>query len=93
MHETGIVRDLVSHLETLADESGALSIERVCVSLGALSQFSPAHFREHFEEEIQGTLAQGALLEIEEARDPADPDALHVAIRSVDLDIPDGPSW
>lgn len=89
MHETGIVRDLVRHLEALAKDAGALSIERVHVSLGALSQFSPVHFREHFEEEVNGTIAQGTRLEIEEASDPADPDALHVVIRSVDLDIPD----
>lgn len=89
MHETGIVRDLVRHLETLAHEAGALSIKRVRVSLGALSQFSPHHFREHFEEEVDGTMGQGAQLEIEESSDPSDPDALHVLIRSVDLDIPE----
>ncbi|GAA4644091.1 hypothetical protein GCM10023115_20510 [Pontixanthobacter gangjinensis] len=92
MHETGIVRGLVRHLDALAQDAGAIAIDRVHVSLGALSQFSPAHFREHFEEEIEGTIAQGAQLEIEEASDPADPDALHVVIRSVDLDIPDDAS-
>lgn len=92
MHETGIVRDLVRHLETLAQDAGALSIDRVHMSLGALCQFSPAHFREHFEEEVKGTVVQGAQLEIEEASDPSDPDALHVVIRSVDLDIPDDAS-
>ena len=90
MHETGIVRDLVRHLEHVARDSDATSIKKVQVSLGALSQFSPAHFREHFEEEAQGTMAQGATLDIVEEQDPMDPDALHVLIRSVDLDVPDG---
>ena len=58
--------------------------------LGALSQFSPGHFREHFEEEAEGTLAQGAVLDIVEEEDPMDPDALHVLVRSVDLEFPDG---
>lgn len=89
MHETGIVKNLVHHLETVARDAGASSITQVRVSLGALSQFSPAHFREHFVEEIEGTMAQEARLEIEESSDPADPDALHVVIRSVDLEIPD----
>lgn len=89
MHETGIVRDLVRHLETVARDAGASSIERVQVSLGTLSQFSPAHFREHFEEEVVGTMAQHARLDISESSDPADPDALHVVIRSVDLEIAD----
>ena len=90
MHETGIVRDLVRHLETVARDNGAQSIRGVRLSLGALSQFSPGHFREHFEEEAEGTLAQGAVLDIVEEEDPMDPDALHVLVRSVDLEFPDG---
>lgn len=89
MHETGIVKELVRQLERIARDAGAEAIEGVRVSLGALSQFSPKHFREHFEEEVRGTLAQDARLEIIESGDPTDPDALHVVIRSVDLDIPE----
>lgn len=60
MHETGPVRDLVCRLERAARDAGA---ERVCAAvvwLGALSNFSPAHFRAHFDEEARGTLAEGA---------------------------------
>ncbi len=87
MHETGIVRDLVRHLETVARDAGAEAISGVQVWLGALSQFSPEHFREHFDDEARGTIAEGAALDILTSDDPGDPDALHVMIRSVDLEV------
>lgn len=89
MHETGIVRDLVRRLERAAREAGAERVSGVAVWLGALSQFSPAHFREHFEEEARGTLAEGAALDIETSDDPAHTDAQGVVMRSIDLEIAD----
>lgn len=56
--------------------------------LGALSQFSPHHFREHYDDEARGTIAQDARLDITASDDAADPDAMHVLIRSVDLEVP-----
>lgn len=87
MHETGIVRDLVRKLESVARDANAEAVSGVQVWLGALSQFSPGHFREHFEEEAAGTLAEGAVLDVLTSDDAGDPDALHVVIRSVDLEI------
>ena len=69
MHETGIVRDLVRRLEQAAHEAGAERVSGVEVWLGALSQFSPEHFREHFEDEARGTVAEGAALRIETSDD------------------------
>lgn len=88
MHETGIVRDLVRRLEGVASDSGAEAVSGVEVWLGALSQFTPHHFREHFEDETKGTIAEGARLDILTSDDAGDPDALHVMIKSVDLEIP-----
>ena len=87
MHESGIVRDLVRRLERSAREAGAVRVQGVTVWLGALSQFSPAHFREHFDAEIEGTLAAGAALTIETSEDVTHHDALHVIMRSADLEI------
>ena len=64
MHETGIVRDMVRRLEAVARDAGATRVAGVAVRLGALSQFSPEHFREHFDEEARGTVAEGAALSI-----------------------------
>ncbi|MEJ2409188.1 MAG: hydrogenase/urease maturation nickel metallochaperone HypA [Novosphingobium sp.] len=89
MHETGIVRDLVRHLEAVARDAGADSISGVQVWLGALSQFSPKHFREHFDDEACGSIAERAVLDIITSDDPGDPDALNVMICSVDLEVPE----
>ena len=90
MHETGIVRDLVCRLVTVAQDGGAERVSGVVVWLGALSQFSPKHFREHFDEEVRGTIAEGAVLTIEASQDVGHPRAQDVMMQSVDLDIRDG---
>lgn len=89
MHETGIVRDLVRRVVAAALEADAERVSEVHVWLGALSQFSPEHFREHFDEEVRGTLAEQATLKIETSHDAAHPNALHVVLQSVALDVPD----
>ncbi|MFC5525818.1 hydrogenase maturation nickel metallochaperone HypA [Rhodanobacter ginsengisoli] len=89
MHETGIVRDLVRRLEQAAREQGAGRVCAVVVWLGALSQFSPEHFREHFDDEARGTLAEGAALSIVASGDPADPHAQHVMLQSAEFSVPD----
>jgi hydrogenase nickel incorporation protein HypA/HybF len=90
MHETGIVRDLVQRLLQAARDAGARRVSGVSVWLGALSQFSPRHFREHFDDEARGTVAEGAALHIEISDDVADSNAQHVVLRSVDLDVDEG---
>ncbi len=89
MHETGVVRDLVRRLEQAARDVGAERVSGTVVWLGALTDFSPEHFRAHFEEEARGTLVQGAALTIETSQDIGHPHAQDVMMRSVDLDIPD----
>lgn len=90
MHETGIVRDLVRWVEEAARQAGAERVGGVTIWLGALSQFSPLHFREHFDDEARGTIAAGAALSIETSDDIGDPNAQSVMIRSLDLEVPDG---
>jgi hydrogenase nickel incorporation protein HypA/HybF len=89
MHETGIVRDLVRKVEQAARDAGAIRVERIAVWLGALSQFSPLHFRVHFDDESRGTLAEGATLAIEVSGDPGDPNAQSVVIRGIELQVPE----
>lgn len=88
MHETEIVRSLIRQLEQTAIESGATGISAVSVRLGALSLFSPAHFREHFDEEAGGTLAEKATLSILTSEDVSDPHAQDVMIESISLEVP-----
>lgn len=92
MHETGVVRNLVRRLEQAAREAGAERVSGALVWLGALSNISPEHFREHFDEEARGTLAEGAALEIQTSEDIKHPHAQDVMMQSVDLNVRDG-SW
>ena len=87
MHESGIIRDLVRRVEAAAHDAGAEKVSGVEVWVGALSQMSAAHFREHFEEESRGTLAEGAALVLELSDDLGDPRALTVVLQSVDLAV------
>ena len=87
MHETGIVKDLLRRVEAAARQAGAQRVSGVHVWLGALTSFSPEHFREHFEEEARGTLAQGARLTIEVSGDETDAGAQQIVMRSIDLDV------
>lgn len=81
---------MVRRLESIARDAGATRVTAVAVWLGALSPFSPEHFREHFDDEIRGTLVEGAKLEIERSQDIGHPNAQDVIMQSVDLDVPDG---
>jgi hydrogenase nickel incorporation protein HypA/HybF len=90
MHETRIVRDLVRRVERAAREAGAERVSGVVVWLGALSQFSPEHFRQHFDDEVRGTFAEGATLTIETSTDIGHPHAQEVVMRSVEIEVPEG---
>ncbi len=87
MHEAGLVRDLLRRIEALARAERARRVTAITVRLGALSHMSPEHFTEHFREAARGTLAETARLRIEISDDPADPDALHVRLEDVELDV------
>ena len=85
MHETGVIRDLVHRLQAAAHDAGARKVSGVEVWLGALSQMSAEHFREHFETETRGTIAEGALLTVEVSDEIDHPGAQSVMLRSIDL--------
>ena len=87
MHETGLVRDLIRHVEQAAAAEGAARVSGVAVWLGALSHLSAAHFRDHFEIESRGGVAEGAVLAITQSRDLADPDAQRLRLESLDLEM------
>lgn len=60
---------------------------RIRVRLGALSHFTPEHFREHFEDASRGTLAERAEVETELRTDPTEPDAQGIVLESVELEL------
>jgi hydrogenase nickel incorporation protein HypA/HybF len=86
MHEASLMHDLVHMIETVVAQASARRATRVEVRLGALTQMSAEHFREHFAMAVRGTVAEGAALEIAVADNPADPDADSVSLCVVEVD-------
>lgn len=70
MHERALMADVMRKIEQVAAGEGATRVVRVRVRLGALSHFTPDHFREHFVDASRGTLAAGATVDarLDEAR-------------------------
>ena len=86
MHERHLTEDLVRRIEAIAAAEGGGRITRIRVRLGALSHFTPEHFREHFDDSAAGTVAEGADVEAELATDPTASDAQGVVLESIDIE-------
>lgn len=85
MHEFSLMADLLRKIEQLAKDADADKVTAVKVKLGALSHITPEHFREHFEEAIVGTVAEGAEFDVEQCDDEHDPNAQDILLESVDI--------
>jgi hydrogenase nickel incorporation protein HypA/HybF len=86
MHERALMQDVMRKITGVAAEDGAVRVTRVGVRLGALSHFTPEHFREHFADASQGTIAEGADVDAVLETDIADPLARDVVIESVEVE-------
>ena len=87
MHEHALMRAVLGRVQAVAAEEGAARVTRVTVRLGALSHFTPDHFREHFDDAARGTLAEGADVVAAVSDDLADPYAADVVIESVEVEV------
>ena len=83
MHEKALMEDLMAKILAVADAEGGARVTRIAVWLGALSHFTPEHFREHFDDAARGTLAEGARVEVTLDDDLADQRAQGVVLESV----------
>jgi hydrogenase nickel incorporation protein HypA/HybF len=88
MHDHALMRDLMTRILAIAESEGASAVTKVSVRLGTLSHFTPEHFREHFRDSSQGTIAEGALVEAMLEESTADPNAQGVVLESVELEEP-----
>lgn len=88
MHEASLIQNLKNKIHEVAvsnNEKG--KITSLKVKLGALSHISASHFKEHFEQETQGTDLEGAKLEVQESQDPRDPLAQEIILESVEFEV------
>ena len=81
-----LIHDLMRKIETIARNHNALRVTRVKVRLGALAHISADHFRQHFEEESKGTIADAAQLEVDLLTDENDPQAQDIILDSVEIE-------
>jgi hydrogenase nickel incorporation protein HypA/HybF len=81
--------DVVRKIEEVARTGGATRVTRVGVRLGALSHFTPAHFREHFADAALGTLAEGAEVDAAADDDLSAAGARDVVVESIEVEVPD----
>lgn len=89
MHERALIADITRRVQSAAVGGGAERVTCVNVRLGALSHFTPEHFREHFDDAARGTLADGA--EVVATLDPDinAPYASDVLLESIEVEYAD----
>jgi hydrogenase nickel incorporation protein HypA/HybF len=84
VHEKALMDDVMRKIEAEARAEGGGRVIRIRVRLGALSHFTEAHFREHFEHASRGTLAEGAAVEAMLGTDPTEPTAQTVVLEWIE---------
>jgi hydrogenase nickel incorporation protein HypA/HybF len=89
MHERALMRDVARRIEEIAQAEGATRVTRVGVRLGALSHFTPQHFREHFAAATLGTPAEGAQVDAVHDDDVSAEHARDVVLESVEIELPE----
>jgi hydrogenase nickel incorporation protein HypA/HybF len=86
VHERALMTDLMREIEAVAAADDSTRVTRVSVRLGALSHFTPEHFREHFIDASRGTLAEGAAVDAVLGDDLDDPRAAGVVLESIEVE-------
>jgi hydrogenase nickel incorporation protein HypA/HybF len=86
VHEHTLMVDVMRKIDEVARAGGATRVTRVEVRLGALSHFTPEHFREHFVDAARGTIAEGAAVDARVEGGIADPHAADVVVESVEVE-------
>ncbi len=86
MHEVTLFKHLLEKVEELARENNATQVTKIKIRLGALSNISPGHFREHFDEVKPDSMAKFAELEIKQMSDETDPDAQEIILESIEVE-------
>jgi hydrogenase nickel incorporation protein HypA/HybF len=86
MHERALMNDLMRKILAEADAADAERVVGVRVRLGALSHFTPEHFREHYEDASRGTIAESATVAAEMRTDPTEPAAQGVVLESIQVE-------
>jgi Zn finger protein HypA/HybF involved in hydrogenase expression len=83
MSEKTIIDNLFWKIDEIVSRNNAVRVDVVKVKIGALASITPERFRELFAIAGEGTVAEGARLDIEFNEDVNDPEAQQVLLRDV----------
>ena len=86
MHEASLISGLMRRIDTIARADGARRVVGISVWIGALCHMSAEHFAEHFEHASNGTIAEGARLEVTISDDTHDTNAQDIVLRHVEVE-------
>ncbi len=86
MHEASLMVNLMRQINALAKAEQARRIVGVSVWIGALSHMSAEHFAEHFNHAVNGTIAEGARIDVKVSNDPHDANAQDIVIKSIEVE-------
>ena len=79
------MEDLVGKVVAVAEAEQATRVVRIRVRLGALSHFTPEHFREHWVDASRGTVAEGAAVDATVDTDLEGKAAQGVVLESIEV--------
>lgn len=85
MHESSLMTNLLRQIESAARDQDATQVVGVTLRVGAMTNISPAHLREHFMLAARGTVAEDASLNIIAEENPSSPFATQVRLESIDI--------
>ena len=85
MHESSLIENLIKKIEKVVCEQQATQVKTVRVKLGALTNISPDHFREHFIIGSKGTVVEEAELDIFVSDDIYDPNAQQILLEGLEI--------
>lgn len=85
MHEASLISNLIRKIESIVSPQSVRKVVGVTLRIGPLCSMDPDHLRDHFLLAAQGTIAEGAELEIETTDDLTDPNAASIVLRSIEV--------
>jgi hydrogenase nickel incorporation protein HypA/HybF len=83
MHESRVVSDILSEIKRVAALNRVDQVDVVRIEIGAMSHITPNGFSGHFELVADGTVAEGAHLDITKSKDREAPNAQSVRLVSI----------
>ncbi len=86
MHESGLIRNLMKQVESLAKENNAQCVSKVVVRVGALTPYSNESVISHFEEAKTGSVASEASIEVIRDSEILSPTAQDLVIDSIEVE-------